>query len=66
MLRGFCELPARGSSRVLPALARIEHVTLENRDGLRVAVGAFDTDLDLADALHLAGSLRAFVPATFD
>ena len=66
VLRGFCELPARDNSRVLRALERIEHITLENRDGLLVAVDAFDTDLDLADALHLAGSSRARVPATFD
>ena len=37
VLRGFCELPARDISRVLRALARIAHITLENRDRFLVA-----------------------------
>ena len=66
VLRGFYELPTRDISRVLRALASIEHVTLEDRDAVLVAVDAFDKGLDFADALHLARSSRASGFATFD
>ena len=66
MMRGFYELPKRDISRVLRALASIEHVTLEDRDAVLVAVDAFDKGLDFADALHLARSSRASGFATFD
>ena len=65
-MRGFYELPARDVSRVLRALASIEHITLEDRDSVLEAVDAFDKGLDFADALHLARSSRASVFATFD
>ena len=66
VMRGFYELPARQISRVLRALAGIEHVTLEDRDAVLAAVDAFDKGLDFADALHLARSSRASEFATFD
>ena len=66
VLRGFYELPTRDVSRVLRALAGIEHITLEDRDAVLVAVDAFDKGLDFADALHLARSARASGFATFD
>lgn len=66
VMRGFYELPARDISRVLRALASIEHITLEDRDAVLVAVDAFDKGLDFADALHLARSSRASGFATFD
>ena len=66
MMRGFYELPTRDISRVLRALASIEHITLEDRDAVLVAVDAFDKGLDFADALHLARSSRAAGFATFD
>jgi predicted nucleic-acid-binding protein len=66
VLRGFYELPTRDISRVLRALASIEHVTLEDRDAVLVAVDGFDKGLDFADALHLARSARASAFATFD
>jgi predicted nucleic-acid-binding protein len=66
VMRGFYELPARDASRVLRALASIEHITLEDRDAVLVAVDAFDGGLDFADALHLARSSRASGFATFD
>lgn len=66
VLRGFYELPAREVSRVLRALAGIEHVTLEDRDAVLAAIEAFDKGLDFADALHLARSSRAARFATFD
>jgi predicted nucleic-acid-binding protein len=66
VLRRFYELRPRDISRVLRALASIEHITLEDRDAVLVAVDAFDKGLDFADALHLARSSRASGFATFD
>jgi predicted nucleic-acid-binding protein len=66
VMRGFYELPTTDISRVMRALASIEHVTLEDRDAVLVAVDAFDKGLDFADALHLARSSRASGFATFD
>lgn len=66
VLRGFYGLPAKQVARVLRALAGIEHVTLEDRDAVLVALDAFDRGLDFADALHLARSARASRLVTFD
>ena len=66
VMRGFYELPAGDISRVLRALASIEHITLEDRDAVLVAVDGFDKGLDFADALHLARSSRSSGFATFD
>jgi len=66
VLRGFYELPPRDVSRVFRALVSIEHVTLEDRDAVLVALDAFDKGLDFADGLHLARSSRASGFATFD
>lgn len=66
VMRGFYELPARDVSRVLRALASIEHITLEDRDAALVAVDAVDKGLDFADALHLARSTRVSGFAAFD
>ena len=66
VMRGFYALPARDISRVLRALASIEHVTLEDRDRVLVALDAFDQGLDFADALHIARSSRVSAFATFD
>jgi len=66
VMRGFYELAPKDVSRVLRALASIEHVTLEDRDAVLVATAAFDRGLDFADALHVARSSRAAGFATFD
>ena len=66
VMRGFYELPTREISRVLRALASIEHITLEDRDAALVAIDAFDRGIDFADALHIARSSRASGFATFD
>ena len=66
VMRGFYQLPASDISRVLRALASIQHITLEDRDAVLVAVDAFDKGLDFADALHLARSSRVSGFATFD
>jgi predicted nucleic-acid-binding protein len=66
VLRGFYGLPTRDVLRVLRALASIEHIALEDRDAVLVAVDALDKGLDFADALHIARSSRASGFATFD
>lgn len=66
VMRGFYELPTKDISRVLLALASIEHVTLEDRDAVLVAVDGLGKGLDFADALHLARSSRASGFVTFD
>ena len=66
VMRGFYELPTKDISRVLRALASIEHVTIEDRDAVLAALDAFDKGLDFADALHIARSARAARFATFD
>ena len=66
VMRGFYELPRKDTSRVLRALASIEHVTLEDRDSVLVAIDALDKGLDFADALHLARSTCAAAFTTFD
>lgn len=66
VMRGFYELPPRAVSRVLRALASIEHITLEDRDAVLQAMDAFEQGLEFADALHLARSRRASGFATFD
>jgi len=66
VMRGFYELPTRDVSRVLRALASLQHVTLEDRDAVLVALDSFDKGLDFADALHLARSSRASGFVTFD
>jgi predicted nucleic-acid-binding protein len=66
VMRGFYELPRADVSRVMRALAGIEHVTLEGRDAVLVALVAFDKGLDFADAMHMARSSRASGFSTFD
>ena len=66
VMRGFYELPAKDVLRVLRALASIEHITLEDRDAVLVAVDTCAKGLDFADALHIARSSRASGFATFD
>ena len=66
VMRGFYELPVKDVSRVLRALTSIQHITLDDRDAVLVALDAFDKGLDFADALHLARTSRAFGFATFD
>jgi len=66
VMRGFYELPTREISRVLRALASIEHVTLEDRDAVLVAIAALDGGIDFSGALHVARSSRASGFATFD
>ena len=66
VMRGFYELPAKDVLRVLRALASIEHVTLEDRDAVLVAVDTCEKGIDFADALHIARSSRASGFATFD
>lgn len=66
VMRGFYGLPPTDISRVLRALSSIEHITLEDRGAVLMALDAFDQGLDFADALHIARSSRASGFATFD
>jgi predicted nucleic-acid-binding protein len=65
-MRGFYALPARDVSRVLRALAGIEHVLPEDRDAVLSALEAFDKGLDFAGALHVQRSARASGFLSFD
>lgn len=66
VMRGFYGLPPTDISRVLRVLSSIEHITLEDRSAVLMALDAFDQGLDFADALHMARSSRASGFATFD
>jgi predicted nucleic-acid-binding protein len=66
VLRGFYGLPLKDISRVLRALAGIEHITLEDRSAVLAALDVFDKGLDFADALHVTRSSRASGFVTFD
>jgi predicted nucleic-acid-binding protein len=66
VMRGFYGLPRRDLTRVVRALAGIEHITIEDRDAVLAALEAFGAGLDFADALHVARSARAAAFATFD
>jgi predicted nucleic-acid-binding protein len=66
VLRGFYTLPRRDIAKAMRALAGIEHVTIEDRDAVLAALGAFEAGLDFADALHVARSARASAFVTFD
>ena len=65
-MRGHCELARHDISRVFRSLMGIEHVTIEDRDAVLLALEGFDRALDFADALHLARSARASRFLTFD
>jgi predicted nucleic-acid-binding protein len=66
VMRGHYELPLRDISKVLRALAGIEHVALEDRATVLTALEHFEAGMDFADALHLARSARAAAFLTFD
>jgi len=66
VMRGFYGLPPTDISRVLRVLSSIEHITLEDRSAVLMALDAFDQGLDFADALHMARSSRTSGFATFD
>ena len=66
VMRGFYGLPPTDISRVLRVLSSIEHITLEDRRAVLMALDAFDQGLDFADALHMARSSRTSGFATFD
>ena len=66
VLRGFYGLPPKEVSRVLRALAGMEHITVEDRNAVLAALDGFDKGLDFADALHLSRSSRCAEFTTFD
>lgn len=66
VLRGVYGHPAADVSRVFEHLLSLEHVTVEDRDGVASAVGNLKRGLDFADALHHAGSRACEAFVTFD
>lgn len=66
VMRGFYVLPRVDIARCFWALMGIEHVVVEDRDAVWVALDAFDAGMDFADAMNLARSSRASTFATFD
>ncbi len=66
VMRGFYVLPRVDIARCFRALMGIEHVVVEDRDAVWVALDAFDAGMDFADAMNLARSSRASTFATFD
>ena len=66
VMRGFYGLPPRDVASVLLALASMDHISLEDRGAVVVALEAFNNGLDFADALHVARSSRASGFLTFD
>jgi predicted nucleic-acid-binding protein len=59
-------LPRTEITRVLQALVGIEHISIEDRGAVLVALDGFAQGLDFADALHLARSSRDTAFLTFD
>ena len=66
ILRGFYEFPRGEISRILRALAGLEHIALEDRTVSLAAIDAFGAGPDFADALHVTRSARATAFRTFD
>ena len=66
VMRGFYALPRRDVAAVLRALMGIEHISIESRDAVLIALSAFDRGVDFAGALHISRSGRAAAFATFD
>ena len=65
-LRGFYSLPPPDIARVLRALAGIDHVTIEDRASVLIALDAYVLGVEFPDALHVARSSRATAFVTFD
>ena len=66
VMRGFYGLPQKEIAKVFRALVGIEHITIEDRGAVLLALDAFGKGLDFADALHTARSPNASGFATFD
>jgi len=66
VMRGFYGLPRADIARVMSALLGIEHIAIEDRNAVTVALDFFNQGMDLADALHLVRSNGAAKFVTFD
>lgn len=66
VLRGFYGLAREDVVCVLRALLGIEHIAIEDRDLVSVAVDAFEAGLDLAGALHPARSAQTSAFVSFE
>lgn len=65
VMRGFYGLARTDILRVLTALLGMQHIDIEDRDAVTVALSLFEAGMDLADALHLVRSNRATAFVTF-
>lgn len=66
VMRGFYGLARTDILRVLTALLGMQHIDIEDREAVTVALRLFEAGMDLADALHLVPSNRATAFITFD
>ena len=66
VLRGFYEFKRAEISTIFRALVGVEHVSIEDRDAILTALGAYAKGMDFADALHVARSRKAAGFLTFD
>ena len=66
VMRGFYGLSRQEISRVLLGLASIDHVSIEDRSVVLIALDAFRKGFDFADALHMARAARTAAFVTFD
>jgi predicted nucleic-acid-binding protein len=66
VLRGFYQVPVAQVCAVFRALVGIEHITIEDRDAVLLAVEWAEQGMDFADSLHVARSARASSFVTFD
>ena len=66
VLRGGYGHPTANVCRVFEHLLAFEHVEVEDRAAVQSAIGNLERGLDLADALHHAGSRACDAFVTFD
>jgi predicted nucleic-acid-binding protein len=66
VMRGFYRLPRPDVARVFRALLSIGHIMVEDRVAVLDALDLFDSGMDFADALHLAGSGHCEALCSFD
>lgn len=64
--RGFYELTRPAISKVFSALLGLDHITIEDRAAVILAINAFNSGLDFADAMHVFRSGQASSFVTFD
>ena len=66
VMRGFYGLSRPAISKVFDALLGIEHLTIEDRAAVIVAINGFNAGLDFADSMHVSRSAQSSGFVTFD